>query len=132
MLKVHDIPGTHYAQVHLPVVATGDASAIIGTWVAPHKCKIVSIEHVPSAAITGVNTNTRHLNVQLAAGTEIANLDYVDGEDGAAATPNALTLTGTAAQLTLAAGAGLLIQSEKVGTGLALPIGQLRIGYQGA
>jgi hypothetical protein len=120
-MRASELLGKHKFTVNLPAAAAADATVILGVWRAPYKCVVNLLTHVPGSTITGADTNTAHLNVQLAAGTEIANRDYTNGVNGTPAAPLAVSLTGTTAQKTLAAGDALLFQREKVGTGLAFP-----------
>lgn len=130
--SAHDIPGTQYANVHVPLANAADATALVAGWVAPFKCLITSLQFTASAAVTGANTNSRNLNVTLGDATEIANVDFAANSNAAKGTAKTIALTGTTAQKTLAAGAALFLESELVGAGgLALPMGVWRIGFRG-
>jgi len=133
-MKMHDLVDTQYGYAHFPQQTASDATNYWASWVAPFALTITGIDYVPSDAITGANTNTNHINVDaLAAGTEIANIDFVSGTDGAAGVASALTLTATTADLNLAAGAVVRVEVEEVGTGLgtALPAGVIVFKYRG-
>lgn len=128
--SLHDIPGTHYGYAHIPDQAAGDATNYLAAWVAPFACTITGIDYIPTDNIAGANTNTRHLNVDNSAGTEIANKDFTSGNNGTGGAAVALTLTSTAADLNLAEGGTLRFESELVGTGLALPAGCFVIKFK--
>lgn len=132
VVSLHDVPGTHYGFMHVIDQAAGDATNYIASWVAPYKLKLTKVQFVPSDAVTGADTNTRHLNLDSGAGalgTEIANIDFVLNTNGTAGTASALTLTSTTANLTLTADTVLRLESEKIGTGIALPVGVLVLQF---
>ena len=83
----------------------------------PAACTVFEVSVTPSLAITGADTNSRNLNVDIPDGTEVGNHDFASGTDGVAGTSIVLytSTTGTA----LAAGENIAIESEEVGTGLA-------------
>jgi hypothetical protein len=128
------LAGVQYLTAHVPAAVANAATAKVAALVAPFKCRIVSAEFVPLEDVTGADTDSRNLNLKLTDtdGTEIANLDFADGTDAAALAAKALTMKGTEAQQTLAAGEVIALESELVGTnGLALPAGVLRVGVTG-
>lgn len=95
---------------------------------APFDATVASVTYAPITAITGANTNTRSVSLvnkgQAGAGTTvIATIQYNSGVNAAAADENAVTLSGTAANLNVAAGDILQWQSTAVGTGIADPGG---------
>jgi len=116
------------SQVELiPVIAhaAATASELVPIWYAKFPCRVKAAYHV-SPAITGADTNTTHLNL-INAGTdgtgtdEVGNIDYVMGTDQAASDPQSFGLTA----FNLAAEETLVLQYEKVGTGLAIPAGAI-------
>lgn len=87
---------------------------------------------IPQATITGVNTNTRRVEVrnkgQAGAGTTVvASLQFNAGVNGPADDEVVLTLTGTAADREIAEGDVLAVNTVAVGTGLADPGGTVRV-----
>ncbi|GIE30165.1 hypothetical protein Ait01nite_032100 [Actinoplanes italicus] len=89
---------------------------------------VASVTYAPIAAITGANTNTRSVSLvnkgQSGAGnTVVATIQYNSGVNAAASDENTVTLSGTPANLTVAAGDILQWQSTAVGTGIADPGG---------
>lgn len=133
--SVHDIPGAHQAQYALRAHAAATATEVAYVFVAPFACKVRSVSLVWDAAITGANTNTTNVNLLNAGAdgtgtTELANIDYASGTNATAGAT--VSLYAPASYLSLAAGAKLAIQIEKVGTGLALPTGTVVVTYEGA
>jgi hypothetical protein len=131
----HDVPGNHIAQHGVPTHAAATATELVTIFRAPFDCKIVSVEIIPDAAITGADTNETNVNLINAgtggAGTtELANIDFVSGTNGVAGT--AIDLYSPTDALALDAGTVLQLQLEKVGTGLALPRFLAIVTYQGA
>jgi hypothetical protein len=89
---------------------------------------VTSVTYAPVTAITGANTNTRSVSLvnkgQSGAGnTIVATIQYNSGVNAAASDENTVTLSGTPANLTVAAGDILQWQSTAVGTGIADPGG---------
>ena len=128
--EMHDVPGTRRAVIHLPAQTAAAATAHLAQWTAPFACRITGIGVSTVAAVTGQDTDSRNLNVDLGSGTEIANLDLESGTDVAVTGMTPFTLTGTTAELELAQGATLRFESEKVGSGLAVAAGCVEVQYQ--
>lgn len=133
--SIHDIPGNHVATAPIRAHAAATATELIAIFRAPFACKIVSVEILWDAAITGADTNTTHVNLHNrgTAGTgttELGNIDYVNATDAAQFV--AEDLYSPATPLSIAAGVILAVQLEKVSSGLALPNGTAIITYTGA
>jgi hypothetical protein len=99
---------------------------------APFAATVTAVEYVTAAAITGANTNNRVVTLanKGTAGsgtTAVATLTFASGTNAAAAASTAITLSGTAANLLVAAGEVLQWQSTINGTGLADPGGLVRV-----
>ena len=100
---------------------------------APFAGTVTSASFTANATLTGADTDTRTLNLRNtgAAGagtTVVATKAFTDGVDATAFDETALTLSGTAANLVVAAGDILQLHSDSVGgTGLAQPDGQVRV-----
>lgn len=89
---------------------------------------VSAVTYAPVTAITGANTNTRSVSLvnkgQAGAGVVVvATIQYNSGVNAVAADENVVTLSGTPANLNLAAGDILQWQSTAVGTGIADPGG---------
>ncbi|MEW5658349.1 hypothetical protein ABGT92_23885 [Streptomyces cinereoruber] len=100
---------------------------------APFDCVVTAVEYVPEAAITGAATNHRTFSLvnkgQAGSGsTTVASLAFDSGSVTASANnEKAIPLSGTAANLTLAAGDTLLWRSIHIGTGITDPGGLVRV-----
>lgn len=107
-------------------VAAGTATREDPIFVAPRACRVIQVSIVAQAASTGDNTNRKNLNIlnKGSAGsgtTEVANLDLVTGTNLVAFDEKVIPLNATfAAGVTLAAGDVLSLQTEQVGTGVAV------------
>lgn len=133
MLGLHDIPGLHYLQVSIPAAAAADATAILAGVRMPFKCTVKTVHFIPAAAITGADTNSANYNVQKVVdttATEIANKDFASGTNATALVET--RIGGAALDVSLAAGDRVVLQREKVGTGLATPAGTLVVAIVGA
>lgn len=119
-----------YSSVVLAVHAAATATEARAIFVAPRACKVTGVSITPDAASTGDNTNTTNLNVinkgASGSGTsEIGNLDLATGTDLTAYDEKAITVTTTA----LAAGDVLALQFEKVGTGVLVGPGVVKVTW---
>lgn len=122
----------------LDAVTPGAATAASDTSMlgeVPRASVVVSASYTPDAAITGANTNTRLVRVvnrgQAGTGTTVvASLQFNAGVNAVAGDEVALTLSGTSADLNLAAGDVLAVESNAVGTGLADPGGLVAVEFQ--
>ncbi|WP_369167780.1 hypothetical protein AB5J49_07915 [Streptomyces sp. R28] len=125
-------PYVRVIEADVPAVSTAgnDDDTVVAQ--APFDCTVTSVEYVPEAAITGADTNSRTVSLvnKGAAGsgtTTVASLALTNGVNATANNERAITLSGTAANLVLAAGDTLQWRSVHVGTGIADPGGLLRI-----
>lgn len=125
-----------YVQVierNVPAVSTAgnDDDTVLGQ--APFAGTVTSVEYVPEAAITGAATNHRTFSLvnkgQAGSGsTTVATLAFDSGSVTATANnERAIALSGTAANLDLAAGDTLLWRSIHIGTGITDPGGVVRV-----
>ncbi|MFK8844683.1 hypothetical protein [Streptomyces sp. Ac-502] len=99
---------------------------------APFACTVTAVEYVPEAAITGAATNNRTVSLvnkgQAGSGsTAVATLNFDNGVTAAANNERVIPLSGTAANLALAAGDTLQWRSVHIGTGITDPGGLVRI-----
>lgn len=130
-MKYHDLVGSAKDEIPCAGQLAADATGYIAIWRAPYKCRVVVMNYVSTGAVTGNTTNHRNLNVDLAAGTEQANLDLTTGVDMTAGVAIAIPISATGGYIDLEEGATLLLESEKINTGVAVPIGNWQIEYQG-
>jgi hypothetical protein len=109
------------------VTTEGAATAVDDTIIlgeAPFAGTVTEVTYTPDAATTGANTNTRRLALinrgQAGAGTTVvAELQLDAGVNTVAGDERAIPLSGTPANLVLAAGDVLAWFSDAVGTGIA-------------
>ena len=121
------------------VIATAAGSdAVFPAVVAPFDAVVTKVEYVAASTITGAATNNRTLSVTnkkgYASGTAtVASLAFSSGAVVATGfVPKAITLSGTAADLAVAAGDVLVFNSTHIGTGIADPGGLVRITLERA
>lgn len=130
--NLHDIPGTHIDHIAVPAIASSAATNYVAVWTAPFKCSVTGARFVCTDAVTGVDTNTVHLNLDgPSSATEIGTLDLDNGTDLVAGVASAFTV---ASAVSFTANQSLRLEAEEVGTGLAagaIAISTLIIEYQG-
>jgi hypothetical protein len=112
------------------VAAGNDQTTVVGeaNWAGT----VTAVAYIPVAGITGANTNTRTLSVVNKGGagggsTSVASVALTSGNNMSADRENALTLSGTPANLTVAQGDVLEFTSVHSGTGIADPGGEIRV-----
>jgi hypothetical protein len=93
---------------------------------------VTAVTYAPVTAITGANTNTRSVSLvnmgQTGVGTAVvATIQYNSGVNAASSDENTVTLSGTPANLVVAAGDILQWRSTAVGTGIADPGGLVAV-----
>lgn len=125
-------PFVQVIEANVPAVSTAgnDDDTILGQ--APFACTVTSVQYVPEAAITGAATNNRTVSLvnkgQAGSGTTtVASLTFDNGINATANDEKTITLSGTAANLVLAAGDTLLWRSIHVLTGITDPGGVVRV-----
>lgn len=125
-------PFARLVEANVPAVSTAgnDDDTIVGQ--APFTGTVTAVEYVPEAAITGAATNHRTVSLvnKGAAGsasTTVASLTFDSGVNATANNERTVTLSGTAANLVVAAGDTLLWRSVHVATGIADPGGLVRV-----
>lgn len=103
----------------LPAVASGGNTAYECVCANPFGEVYAYIEdarYIPIEDVDGDDTNSFNLNMDLVAGTEIANLDFPNSNNASKGVAEAFTFTGTAAQRRIAPNDSVLIEREEVGT----------------
>ncbi|MBV6425157.1 MAG: hypothetical protein NAOJABEB_02971 [Steroidobacteraceae bacterium] len=131
--KLHDIPGNFVDRVPLESHAAATATEKRLLWIAPFAVKIVSIVGYFDAASTGDTTNSTNINL-INGGTdgigttEIGNIDYATGTNIAIGT--AQSFYAPASPVAYAAGTHIIVQFEKVSSGLLIGRGTFVITYQ--
>lgn len=124
-------PNVQTVERVIAAVAQG-ADAEIDLTEAAFAGTVTKVEYVPATTITGANTDYRTIQVvnkgQLGAGaTVVASKSFTSGVNAPGDDNTAITLSGTAANLVVAAGDVLVLQSNHVGAGLADPGGLVHI-----
>jgi hypothetical protein len=119
--------------LELPAVAAADTSTVVATAAMPYDARILKVEVVPRAAVAFNATNFATLSVQnkgpLGSGsTVVATRTWAAGSS-VAGTKEALTLSGTPANLEAKAGDLIQVVHGTGGTGLALPAISVLVTY---
>lgn len=129
MKALYGIPGTYVEQRGVATVSASTATGAVGIFVAPFRCKVTRIAYAPVSKLTGADTNSMNINVTLADGTEVANIDFIGGVNAEKGEETDIAITSP---INLDAGETLLVVREKVGTGLEMPLGAIIFEYEGA
>lgn len=132
MPKLKDLQGDHIFAVSVPGQATAGTADEFAGFVAPFDLTVTAVKFIPKAAITGVATNfftatARNRGAAGAGSTQIASRAYSNGNNATALAPDALTLSGTAANLNVAEGEHVSFEKLVSGTGLAMPAGTFQV-----
>lgn len=119
--------------VELPAVTAGDTSTVVMPEGMPYDARVLKAEIVPRALITANGTNFATLSLQnkgpLGSGsTVIATRTWAAGSS-VAGTKEAMTLSGTPANLEVKAGDQLQVVHGTGGAGLALPALSVIVTY---
>lgn len=136
MPGLSDIPGNHTARVVVPAEGTAGNADTWPVFVAPGKITVTGVRWTPSANVTGANTNNFAFAVQnrgqAGSGTTAvtSTKTYASGTNGVANQAEALTLSGTAANLNAVANDVLSLVRSVNGSGLASPAGLVEIDFR--
>lgn len=133
-MKLNHIAGDHQADGNVIATTAGDTTVAIVAR-APFRATVTGAYFIPTAAATGHTTNYATLTVtnKGASGTgttEIASLSLTAGVDLVAFDEKAITLTSTAASLSLAEGDIVSVAIAKPGAGLAIGQGKAGITFK--
>lgn len=132
-MQFKELAGNLSHQVFLESTGNAASTGNLPVWRAPLKCTVTAVTIVPSAAITADGTNyaiytlTRH--TAGATATSVATRSWI-ATNSVALTEEAMTLSGTAANLLLAAGDTLTAIKTVAGTGLLIPAALIVVTYQ--
>ncbi|GAA4100903.1 hypothetical protein [Nonomuraea soli] len=134
MTALQELSGDHIFAIPVAGQATASTPDEFTAFVAPFKMKITRVRWVPKAAITANVTNyfTLTLRNRGAAGAGAglpAQRSYAAGNSSAFVGED-MTLSGTAADLLLAAGDVLTVEKLVAASGLAMPAGTVQIYAQ--
>jgi len=134
MLSLHDIPGTHVRDAYFPGHATAGTEIEQILFRAPFACTVTAVEFTPNTTQAGANTNYFTLTIYNrttgAGSTSVASLDFTSGTDLTTLTPKTITVSGTAANLNLAAGDVVTAKKVVTASGLACPAGSVRVSFK--
>lgn len=120
--------GRLLTQTYIPNASAGDATKEWGIFCAPADCKVLQVQIVPQATITGQASNYFNLNLidKGAAGSgsdELGNIDF--SSSGVVATnfdgKDIVADTAIASATALTQGDVLALERELVSSGLAMP-----------
>lgn len=119
--------------LELPAVAAADTSTVVATAAMPYDARILKVEIVPRAAITANGSNFSTLSVQnkgpLGSGTTVVATRTWAAGNSLAGGKEALTLSGTPANLEAKAGDLIQAVHGTGGTGLAMPAVSVLVTY---
>ncbi len=119
-----------HATVFNPGAAAADATEQWALLAAERDLVIHRVSWVPKAAVTGQATNNFNLNVinvgaDGGAGTELGNVDFGAGTNATADVEKVVVSTDKRVK----AGDVVVVQREKVGTGLDMPEGAFSVVF---
>ena len=126
-------PLQQVVQEDAPGAATAANASTVASR-APFAGTVSAVTYTPVTAITGADTNPRKVELinrgQSGSGTTVvASLQFDSGVNAAAMDEKTITLSGTAANLVVAAGDVLEWKSSAVATGLADPGGSVTVTF---
>ncbi|MCK2214284.1 hypothetical protein MF672_010845 [Actinomadura sp. ATCC 31491] len=133
-MQLKDMQGDHTREI--PVAGQGTA-ATTDEWMgfkAPFRCVITGVVWVPNANVTADPTNyfsvvVKNRGAAGAGSTAIATRAY-SATNGVAFTPETVSLSGTAADLNVAAGDWISVAKTVGGSGLAMPDGTVHVTFR--
>lgn len=126
-------PDQSFAKAADGAAGTTTAETVIGY--VHRACKLVAVRYVPAAGVTADATNNATITVSKRASgggskTTVATIvTDVAGGNWTQWAAKAFSLTGTAADLQIAAGSGLTFEIAKGGTGVVIPAGVLELMF---
>src|SRR5688572_12870444 len=132
-MQFKEMRGTITHQAYVPSQATLGTVDNWPVFRTAYDCQITAVTFIPSAAITA---NATHYSIYTltrytagASGTSVATRSWA-ATDSVAETPEAMTLSATAANLLLAIDDTLSVVKTVTGNGLVIPDGVLVVRYQ--
>jgi hypothetical protein len=128
-----ELRGDRVLLLAVPGQATAGTADEFSGVVAPFNLKITGVKWVPAAAVTANGTNFFTLTLRnrtTGAGTALPAQRSYAATNSVAFVAEAMTLSGTTADLNVAAGDVLTVEKLVTGTGLAMPDGVVQVTYQ--
>ncbi len=132
-MQVKELRGDHTAVVQVAGNSTASTADEFIAFVAPFNLKITGVKWVPAAAITANGSNYFTLTLRnrtTGAGSALPAQRSYAATNSTAFVAEAMTLSSTTADLSVAAGDVLTVEKLVTGTGLAMPDGEVQISYQ--
>lgn len=132
-MQFKELAGALSAQATIESTGNAASTGNLLVWQAPYDAQVTAVTFVPSAAITANGTNfatytlTRH--TAGAAAATVATRSWA-ATNSVALTAEAMTLSGTAANLLLTAGDTLTVIKTVDASGLVIPAGLLVVTYK--
>ncbi|HEV2778550.1 MAG TPA: hypothetical protein VGX25_04045 [Actinophytocola sp.] len=134
MPEFKELRGDHVFILPVAGQATAGTADEFSGIVAPYNLKITAVKWIPAANVTADGTNYFTLNLRNrkgdASGTALAASRSYAATNSTAFVPEAMTLSGTAADLLVNAGDVLTVSKVNTGTGLAMPDGVVQVHAQ--
>lgn len=130
MSQTQENRGDQFVSESVPAEGTAGNADEWPIWQAPYNAVITAVQWIPSLAVTGVVTNNFALAVNdLTSATPISSTKtYANGTNSVANTAEALTVA--AGGVNVAAGDVITLKRTVNGTGLASPVGLVRLTYR--
>ena len=137
--RLYDIAGLHVHSVtipeHLAATATEEFPIFIAPDAAPEGVRIASVQICCGTLVTGVDTNTTHINLinkgtDGTGTTELGNRDLVATPATNLTAGDVVSLYAPATKLAVATGVVLALELEKVGTGLLVPALLVSVAFE--
>jgi len=133
MTQLKELGGTFTAAENVPAFAAAGTDGNIPVWQPQFNATVTGITFIPSAAVTADGTNyTVYTVTNKGSGsgsTSVATRSWA-ATNSVASTPEAMTLSGTAANLNVTAGDNIEVVKTHGGTGLAVAVGRIVITYK--
>lgn len=126
MTQLKELSGDLLFPIFTPGQGTAGTADEWAGLIAPFPLIITGVKWVPHAAVTANGTNYFTLNLRnrvAGAGAALAASRSYAATDSVAFVPEAMTLSGTAANLLVAAGDVLTVEKIVTASGLAMPDG---------
>lgn len=136
MTNINELSGDHVFAVAVAGNGTAGTADEFSALVAPFSMRITAVKWIPAAAITANGTNYFTLTLRnrgaAGAGSALPAQRAYSSGNAAAFVGESMTLSGTAADLRVAAGDVLTVEKLVAASGLAMPDGVVQIHAQAA
>lgn len=133
MTQEKELRGDRTLLIAVPGQATAGTADEFSGVVAPINLKITGVKWIPAAAITANATNYFTLTLRnrtTGAGAALPAQRSYAATNSVAFVAETMTLSGTAADLLVAAGDVLTVEKLVAASGLAMPDGVVQVTYQ--